>query len=102
MQESTQPGPIETKDSFPLKEKYMSKADTDGFICVGDFATQELKRQSKSVASLLDGDEGQNPEYNFGEGLRIKGSSGNYSDMMLHIDDLDEFVRRVRELYGEE
>lgn len=85
----------------PLNEKYRAKADAEGYIGVGDFATTELHRQGKSVAGLLDGDEGQAPEYNLGEGLRLKGNSGNYSDMKLHIDDLEIFVQRVKGYFGQ-
>ncbi len=95
---------MEFKESAPklnLAEKYASKVDAEGFLSIGSFATQELKRQSKSVAALLDGEEGTSPEYNLGDGLRYKGSSGNYSDMKIHIEDLDEFVRRVRNHFGE-
>jgi hypothetical protein len=83
-----------------LKEKYFSKADPDGYIYVGDFASAELKKQSKSLAALLDGEGGTIPEYNFGEGLKYKGNSGNYSDMKIHIDDVDTFVQRVKSHFG--
>lgn len=81
-----------------LAEKYRSKADSEGFIFIGDFATQELKRQAKSVAGLADGDGGDCE--NLGEGLKIKGDSGNYSNMKIHIDDLDIFVSKVKEHFG--
>lgn len=84
-----------------LKEKYAPEADPEGFVSVGTFATTELKRQSKNVAAFLDGDEGSNPDANLGEDLRFKGYSGNYSSMKIHIDDLEEFVKRVRDFYGE-
>jgi len=29
-----------------------------------------------------------------------KGCSGNYSDMKIHIDDLEVFVERVRNFYN--
>lgn len=83
-----------------LKNKYAPQADSDGYLLTALFAIQELRRQNKSVASLLDGDEGTG-DYNLGKGIRFKGSSGNYSEMKIHIDDLDEFVRRVKEHYGE-
>ena len=85
----------------PLKDKYIPKADNDGYLYVGEFATQELRRQAKSIAAFLDGDEGTNVDVNLGEDIRFTGNSGNYSDMKIHIDDLDEFVRRVRNYYGE-
>ena len=84
-----------------IKQKLTPKTDKEGFIFIGDFATQELKRQSKSVASFLDGEEGLEPEINFGTGLKFKGTSGNYSDMKIHIDDLEEFIKRVRNYYGD-
>jgi hypothetical protein len=82
-----------------LKEKYLSKVDSEGYLSVASFAVAELGRQSKSVASLLDGEEGTSPEYNLGEGLRYKGASGNYSDMKIHIDDLENFIERVKNHY---
>lgn len=93
---------LETPNQNPLsvREKYLSKVDKNGFIYVGDFATQELKRQSKSVASFLDGEEGAEPDINLGNGIRFTGSSGNYSDMKIHVDDLEEFIKRVRNYYG--
>ena len=92
---------LERKNSSEsLKNKYASQADSEGYLFTASFATQELKRQNKSVASLLDGDEGTG-DYNLGEGIRFEGSSGNYSEMKIHIDDLDEFVKRVKEHYGQ-
>ncbi|MCI0542630.1 hypothetical protein L0Y69_02690 [bacterium] len=88
-------------DNVGFREKYLSKADAEGYVRVGDFAVQELGKQSKSVAAFLDGDEGQAPEYNLGNGLRFLGSSGNYSGMKLHVDDIEEFIQRVRKYYGE-
>ncbi len=94
---------LESPNQNPLsiREKYLSKVDKGGFVYVGDFSTQELKRQSKSVASLLDGEEGTEPDINLGNGIRFKGSSGNYSDMKVHVDDLEEFIKRVRNYYGD-
>lgn len=84
-----------------LRERYASKVDEKGFVYVREFAIQELRRQLKNIASFLDGDEGTNPDINLGTGLKFTGSSGNYSDMKIHIDDVDEFVRRVKYYYGE-
>jgi hypothetical protein len=79
----------------PLKDKYQSKADAEGYVFINDFAIVETSHQSKSVAGLADGDEGTE-ELNLGKDLRVKGSSGNYPDMKIHIDNLDEFVKRVK------
>ncbi len=70
-------------------------------MSISEFATQELKRQSKSIAGLIDGEEGTEPDLFLGKGLRYKGSAGNYSDMKIHIDDLEEFIKRVKEYFGE-
>lgn len=82
-----------------IKEKYANKVDENGFVRVPDFATQELRRQSQSIASLLDGEGGLSPEYNLGEGIRYTGDSGNYDRMKVHIDDLEEFITRVKNHY---
>ncbi len=84
----------------PLAEKYRLQTDEDGYVFTSAFSVPELHRQNKSVAGLLDGEEGT-AEYNLGEGLRYKGSSGNYPDMKIHIDDLDTFIERVRDYFRE-
>lgn len=94
-------GPEQPPTTPSLREQYLRKADADGFVSLTDFSTQELGRQTKSIAALLDGEEGHQPGYNLGEGLRYQGKSGDYWDMRVHLDDLDEFVRRVRVHYRE-
>lgn len=72
--------------------------DSDGYVFTSDFATQLLRKQNKSVASLLDKED--SGEYFLGEGLRVKGDAGNYSDMKIYKDDVEEFLRRHEEVYG--
>jgi hypothetical protein len=91
--------PEEFNVPLNLKEKYVSKIDSEGYISVSSFANKELGRQAKNIASLLDGEEGTSPEYNLGNGLRYKGSSGNYADMKIHIDDLETFIERAENHY---
>ena len=80
-----------------LKEKYLSKVDSDGYLRLGDIDRGDFEgRQVKNISSLLDGEEGTSPEYNLGEGIRYQGKSGNYSDMKIHIDDLNEFIDKVK------
>jgi hypothetical protein len=79
-----------------LREKYINKVDGEGFVDVAALAVQELKRQNKSIAGFLDLDS----EYFLGDGLRYKSDPGNY-EASIHIDDLEEFVKRVKEHYGE-
>jgi len=79
-----------------IKEQYLSKVDSEGYLRLGDISRSEFGgRQVKNIASLLDGSEG----INLGEGLKYKGNSGNYSDMKIHIDDLESFLERVKEFY---
>ncbi|HEY5588383.1 MAG TPA: hypothetical protein VIK86_05440 [Candidatus Paceibacterota bacterium] len=79
-----------------FKEKYFSKIDPNGYLRLGDISREEFGgRQSKNISSLLDGSEG----INLGENLKYEGNSGNYSDMKIHIDDLNEFIKRVKEYY---
>lgn len=89
----------ELEPKISLREKYLSQADSEGYIKISAFATTELNKQTKSVAGLIDGEEGTDPDCFLGKELRYKGSSGNYSDMKFHIDDLEEFIKRVREYF---
>ncbi len=89
------------EENISIKEKYQNMVDKDGYLYVRDFCWDELKRQCKSIAGLLDGDQGQSPDYNLGEGLNYKGESGNYSDMQIHIDDLEKFIEKVKKHYKE-
>ena|ERR1035437_1670061 len=79
-----------------LKDKYQHKADPDGYVFTSVFAGQETGHQNKSIAGLADGEEGTVEELNFGKGLRVKGNSGNYDAVKIHIDDIDEFVMRIK------
>ncbi len=81
---------------FTRKEQYLSKVDSEGYLRLGEISRNEFGgRQVKNIASLLDGSEG----VNLGEGLRYNGNSGNYSDMEIHIDDLESFIEKVKEFY---
>ncbi len=82
-----------------IREKYLSKADNEGYISLSDARAEFDGRQIKNIASLLDGEEGTEPDYNLGGGLNFKGKSGNYSDMKIHIDSLEEFIERVKNHY---
>lgn len=76
-------------------------ADENGYVSVSEFSWNELKRQTKSIASFLDGDEGLSPEYDLGQGIEFVGSSGHYDQMKVHINDLEEFINRVKKHYGQ-
>lgn len=72
--------------------------DKDGYVTTASFATQILKKQNKNVAGLLDKVDSE--DYFLGESLRVKGDAGNYSEMKIHKDDIEEFIRRYEEVYG--
>jgi len=79
-----------------IKDQYLSRIDSEGYLRLGEISRSEFGgRQIKNIASLLDGSE----ETNLGEELRYKGDSGNYSDMKIHIDDLEFLIERVKEFY---
>lgn len=79
-----------------IKEKYLSKIDSEGYLRLGEISRNEFGgRQVKNIASLLDGSEG----INLGENIRYNGNSGNYSDMKIHIDDLEAFIEKIKEYY---
>jgi hypothetical protein len=96
---------MQNQEQFPnkqeLKDKYLSKIDKDGYLDLTNARSEFGGRQIQYIASFLDGGEGTEPEYNYGKGLRYKGTSGNYSDMKIHIDDLETFVKLVKKHYGD-
>lgn len=86
------------QESFelPVRAKYLMKADVEGYVRLGDIERGDFGyRQVKNIASLLDGSEG----VNLGENLKYKGESGNYTDMKIHIDDIEAFMKKVKEYY---
>ena len=79
--------------------------DEEGFVKLGDIARGELKRQTQYISRFIDNTD---PEYpNLGESLKFKNvfreekGTGNYYDYKIHKDNIEEFVRRVKEYYGE-
>jgi hypothetical protein len=85
---------MEYKEKIP-EQKITFEADKDGFVHFGDVATRLLNKQCQYASRYVNGDFGEYPK--LGEGLRFQGDSGNYHDMKIHIDDIEEFVRRYKE-----
>lgn len=73
----------------------MIEADPDDpdYVRFGDVARQRCGMQCQYCARYLDG---SLKAPNLGEGLRWKGDVTRYHGLVLHRDDVDEFVRRVR------
>ena len=85
-----------------LQEILREKADNEGFIFLGDIPRNIFGgRQIKSIAAFLDGEEGLSPDINLGKDINFKGKSGNYSGMKVHIDNVEEFIERVKKYYGD-
>ncbi len=81
--------------------------DMEGFVKMSDIARKLLGgRQTQYISRFVDG---LDADYeNLGEGLKLKNvfdkegkGTGSYHDYMLHKDDVDEFVKRVKSYYGE-
>ena len=94
-------GGLENKTEKSIREKYQSVADEEGYVSVSEFCWSELGKQSKTIASFLDGDEGLSPSYDLGQNIDFTGSSGHYDRMRVHINDLETFIERVKKHYGE-
>ena len=84
----------------PPEIKRVFKADENGFVNFGDVSRQILEKQCQYGVSYAFGDKDCDCP-NLGEGLRITGDPGNYHDVRIHKDDIDEFVRRY-EAYQEQ
>lgn len=95
---------IETNKNFT---KEGLAYDAEGFVKIGDLSRRLLGgRQTQYISRLIDR---LDSEYEFlGEGLNFKNvfdkngtGTGSYHDYMLHKDDIEEFVKRVKDYYGE-
>lgn len=75
-----------------LEQIEMGDAD---FVNFGEFVCHPLLRQQSQYASrYVDGFRGEYP--NLGEGLRFMGSPRDYHELLIHKNDIKEFVRRVK------
>lgn len=67
------------------------KDDAD-YVSFGDVARDQCNEQCQYASRYLDGRHGFP---NLGEGIRIKGSTADYHFLLIHKDDVAEFVKRV-------
>lgn len=79
-----------------FEQKPIFEADKEGYVKFGDVSRKLLEKQCQYGVTYAFGDENCDCP-NLGEGLRITGDPGNYSDVKIHKDDIDEFVRRYKE-----
>ena len=85
-------------NSQPRKENVMKTNDQRGYVAFGD-AARKIGIQSQYASRYVRGDGdhancGSDPA--LGRELRFIGDACDYHDLLIHQDDLDEFVRRVR------
>lgn len=84
----------EPKTHEPFEEKE-SRREREGFVSFNDIARNSLNQQSQYASRYIDGTKEGYP--NLGEGLRFDGRADDYHDVCIHKDDVEEFVRRVKE-----
>ena len=76
-----------------IMDTYMRDIDSEGYV---PFNADRSLGQNQYASRYAHGRINGYP--NLGEGLRWKKlDSGNYHEIRIHLDDLEEFHRRVRE-----
>lgn len=68
--------------------------DENGFVRIGDFTHGLLNQQSQYIAEHMDGVRERTPVLT--EGLRTNIESSSHHQYTIHIDDVKEFVARVK------
>lgn len=79
------------------------KVDHDGFVSLGDVARSVLNTQNQYIGRYADGLDQDRPKLS--DGLRFASmissrtgqATGNEYEYRIYMDDVAEFVRRVRE-----
>lgn len=67
--------------------------DTTGYVRFGDVARDRCGMQCQYAARNLAGEHGSG---DVGSDLRWHGDTADYHNLLIHPDDADEFVRRLR------
>lgn len=73
--------------------EYMANVPA-GFVNFSDAVREHVGGQSQYLSRYVDGRSGCPV---LGDGLRFEGVPRDYHDLMIHCDDVMEFVRRLRE-----
>jgi hypothetical protein len=68
--------------------------DTAPYVPFGDVARQRLHEQCQYASRYLEGELG---DPDLGSDLRWYGDTADYHGLQIHQDDVEEFVRRVRD-----
>ena len=72
-------------------------ANQDGYVSF-EYASRLLGMQNQYSSRYIKGDEDHEV---CGTGLRIDGDVHDYHDLLIHVDDVEEFVSRVQKARGE-
>lgn len=95
-------------ENVSFSEKYLGKYDIDkeGFVLLGDIALGIIGRQVQYVSRFIEGIDSEYP--NLGQSLRLKNVfgvngkvTGNNYEYRIYKDDIKDFVKAVKEFYGE-
>jgi hypothetical protein len=72
-----------------------AKPDKNGFVSFGSVAGVRCNKDTQYCVCFVD--VRFCPQYpDLGKGLKFSGDMGQYHELRIHIDDVDEFVRRYR------
>ncbi len=86
---------METAPQEHLENEF--EPDAEGYVNIR-VASRKIGMQNQYASYFLDGMGGRP---NFGKGLRWKEPKfGSYHEIRIHKDDVEEFVRRVKEYKG--
>ena len=77
----------------PEAPKIQFESDENGFVMFGDVSRKLLKKQSQYGSRYLGGWE-QEGYPNLATGLRLQGDPEDYHNVMIHQDDITEFIKR--------
>lgn len=73
-----------------------NEGNTDGeYVSFGDVARDRLGEQCQYASHYVRPFRPNLPD--LGAGLRFQGDPGEYHSLMIHRDDVEEFIRRYRE-----
>jgi hypothetical protein len=73
---------------------YKLGEDNEGYVNFGEMARNRLGRQCQYTSRYLIG---LYPYPDISEGIRWKGSRGDYHSYRIHKDDVEEFIKRIEE-----
>jgi hypothetical protein len=89
------PAPTDDELDARWKQSDAAQPDESGYVPFGDAGRMRCGQQCQYWCRYVDGRFGDLYP-NLGQGLRFLGHTGMYHSLRIHVDDVDEFVRRYR------